>query len=165
MSEEQCEKLAYKCVFHFAVLQDFSIFYPSSLRQAMSHQSSSQVSHTPLLFFAFLDKQYIQVHFVFVTCTYIICSVNQWNDSLPNLNHASVCWHPEKFEHMKKTGDYYVVVVEDTNAGQIVATATLITEHKFIHSCAKVTWQLPSSACSYSNEMFVSCMQQPHKKG
>lgn len=44
----------------------------------------------------------------------------------------------EKFEHMKATGDYYVVVVEDTNLGQIVATATLITEHKFIHSCAKV---------------------------
>lgn len=38
---------------------------------------------------------------------------------------------------MKKTGDYYVVVVEDTVLGQIVATATLITEHKFIHSCAK----------------------------
>ena len=44
----------------------------------------------------------------------------------------------ENFEHMKKTGDYYVIVVEDTNLGQIVATATLITEHKFIHSCAKV---------------------------
>ncbi|XP_077568714.1 glucosamine 6-phosphate N-acetyltransferase [Stigmatopora nigra] len=43
----------------------------------------------------------------------------------------------KKFEHMKKTGDYYVVVLEDTNLGQIVATATLITEHKFIHSCAK----------------------------
>ncbi|XP_053176873.1 glucosamine 6-phosphate N-acetyltransferase [Scomber japonicus] len=43
----------------------------------------------------------------------------------------------KKFEHMKKTGDYYVVVVEDTELRQIVATATLITEHKFIHSCAK----------------------------
>ncbi|XP_012724205.1 glucosamine 6-phosphate N-acetyltransferase [Fundulus heteroclitus] len=42
-----------------------------------------------------------------------------------------------KFKHMKKTGDYYVVVVEDTNLGQVVATATLIIEHKFIHSCAK----------------------------
>ncbi|KAJ3593717.1 hypothetical protein NHX12_006051 [Muraenolepis orangiensis] len=43
----------------------------------------------------------------------------------------------EHFEHMKKTGDYYITVVEDTNLGQIVATATLIIEHKFIHSCAK----------------------------
>ncbi|KAM9817411.1 glucosamine 6-phosphate N-acetyltransferase [Neosynchiropus ocellatus] len=42
-----------------------------------------------------------------------------------------------KFEHMKTTGDYFVVVVEDINVGQIVATATLIIEHKFIHSCAK----------------------------
>lgn len=39
---------------------------------------------------------------------------------------------------MKKTGDYYVAVIEDTNAGQIIATATLIVEHKFIHACAKV---------------------------
>ncbi|CAN9506701.1 unnamed protein product [Ophioblennius macclurei] len=43
----------------------------------------------------------------------------------------------KNFEHMKRTGDYYVVVVEDMILGQIVATATLITEHKFIHSCAK----------------------------
>ncbi|XP_076400943.1 glucosamine 6-phosphate N-acetyltransferase isoform X1 [Peromyscus maniculatus bairdii] len=41
------------------------------------------------------------------------------------------------FEHKKKTGDYYVIVVEDVTLGQIVATATLIIEHKFIHSCAK----------------------------
>lgn len=54
------------------------------------------------------------------------------------LIYAIVCCLSEKFEHMKKTGDYYVIVVEDTNLGQIVATATLITEHKFIHSCAKV---------------------------
>ncbi|KAM9147654.1 glucosamine 6-phosphate N-acetyltransferase isoform 2-T3 [Pangshura tecta] len=41
------------------------------------------------------------------------------------------------FEHMKRSGDYYVTVVEDTNVGQIVATATLVIEHKFTHSCAK----------------------------
>ncbi|XP_067847715.1 glucosamine 6-phosphate N-acetyltransferase isoform X2 [Heptranchias perlo] len=43
----------------------------------------------------------------------------------------------EKFEHMKQTGDYYAIVVEDTNLGQVIATATLIIEHKFIHGCAK----------------------------
>ncbi|XP_023653592.2 glucosamine 6-phosphate N-acetyltransferase isoform X1 [Paramormyrops kingsleyae] len=43
----------------------------------------------------------------------------------------------KNFDHMRKTGDYFVIVVEDRNLGQIVATATLITEHKFIHSCAK----------------------------
>ncbi|XP_054572038.1 glucosamine 6-phosphate N-acetyltransferase isoform X2 [Eptesicus fuscus] len=43
----------------------------------------------------------------------------------------------ESFEHMKKSGDYYVTVVEDVTLGQIVATATLIIEHKFTHSCAK----------------------------
>ncbi|KAM9294212.1 glucosamine 6-phosphate N-acetyltransferase [Gastrophryne carolinensis] len=43
----------------------------------------------------------------------------------------------KKFDHMKKSGDYFVAVVEDSNLGQIVATATLILEHKFIHGCAK----------------------------
>ncbi|XP_020666963.3 glucosamine 6-phosphate N-acetyltransferase isoform X1 [Pogona vitticeps] len=41
------------------------------------------------------------------------------------------------FERMRNSGDYYVTVVEDTNLGEIVATATLIIEHKFTHSCAK----------------------------
>ncbi|NXU78500.1 GNA1 acetyltransferase, partial [Oreotrochilus melanogaster] len=36
----------------------------------------------------------------------------------------------ETFEHMKRSGDYFVTVVEDTNLGQIVATATLVIEHK-----------------------------------
>uniref|UniRef100_A0A673BWN1 Glucosamine 6-phosphate N-acetyltransferase n=1 Tax=Sphaeramia orbicularis TaxID=375764 RepID=A0A673BWN1_9TELE len=57
----------------------------------------------------------------------------------------------KKFEHMKKTGDYYVVVVEDTTLGQIVATATLITEHKFIHSCAKVH-------CNPINDIFSTLL-------
>ena len=55
-----------------------------------------------------------------------------------NEEHVLFCFHSENFEHMKKTGDYYIVVVEDTSLGQVVATASLIIEHKFIHSCAKV---------------------------
>ncbi|XP_069773115.1 glucosamine 6-phosphate N-acetyltransferase isoform X3 [Narcine bancroftii] len=43
----------------------------------------------------------------------------------------------KKFERMKQTGDYYNIVIEDTHVGQIIATATLIIEHKFIHTCAK----------------------------
>ncbi|XP_057616947.1 glucosamine 6-phosphate N-acetyltransferase-like [Chionomys nivalis] len=43
----------------------------------------------------------------------------------------------KSFEHMKKSGDYYVTVVEDVTLGQMVAPATLIIEHKFIHSCAR----------------------------
>ncbi|XP_015673261.1 glucosamine 6-phosphate N-acetyltransferase [Protobothrops mucrosquamatus] len=43
----------------------------------------------------------------------------------------------ENFEHMRSSGDYYVTVVEDTKLGEIVATATLVIEHKFTHSCAK----------------------------
>lgn len=50
---------------------------------------------------------------------------------------------------MKKTGDYYVVVVEDTNLGQIVATASLIIEHKFIHSCAKVNYIPATNLCIF----------------
>ncbi|XP_058019063.1 glucosamine 6-phosphate N-acetyltransferase isoform X2 [Ahaetulla prasina] len=44
----------------------------------------------------------------------------------------------ENFEHMRSSGDYYVTVVEDTKLGAIVATATLVIEHKFTHSCAKI---------------------------
>lgn len=63
---------------------------------------------------------------------------------------------------MKKTGDYYVVVVEDTNLGQIVATATLITEHKFIHSCAKVSYIPTSNLCIFNNG--YSCKTDPIQK-
>ncbi|XP_071801720.1 glucosamine 6-phosphate N-acetyltransferase-like [Asterias amurensis] len=42
----------------------------------------------------------------------------------------------ERFNGMKSTGSYYVVVVEDTDRNQVVAAATLILEQKFIHECA-----------------------------
>lgn len=43
----------------------------------------------------------------------------------------------KSFEHIKKSGDYHVTDVEDATLGQIVATAALIIEHKFIHFCSK----------------------------
>ena len=35
-------------------------------------------------------------------------------------------------------GTYYVTVIEDTNSSQIIGTATLVVEHKFIHSTGQV---------------------------
>uniref|UniRef100_A0A3B3RKJ3 Glucosamine 6-phosphate N-acetyltransferase n=1 Tax=Paramormyrops kingsleyae TaxID=1676925 RepID=A0A3B3RKJ3_9TELE len=61
----------------------------------------------------------------------------------------------KNFDHMRKTGDYFVIVVEDRNLGQIVATATLITEHKFIHSCAKVVSMLIFSAGYPRRRMYM----------
>lgn len=73
-------------------------------------------------------------------------------------------WFTENFEHMKKTGDYYVIVVEDTNLSQIVATATLITEHKFIHACAKVKYTPQSIIFKYTTvlspcNLLVGCLK------
>jgi len=32
---------------------------------------------------------------------------------------------------------YYIIVVEDTHTGEVIGTATLLMEQKFIHDCAK----------------------------
>ncbi|XP_012264494.2 probable glucosamine 6-phosphate N-acetyltransferase [Athalia rosae] len=42
----------------------------------------------------------------------------------------------DRFKKMKTSGDYYVVVVEDRNTGKVIASATLLTEQKFIHDCS-----------------------------
>ncbi|XP_045143697.1 glucosamine 6-phosphate N-acetyltransferase isoform X2 [Echinops telfairi] len=65
----------------------------------------------------------------------------------------------KSFEHMKKSGDYYVTVVEDVALGRIVATATLIVEHKFIHSCAKAykPYILPMSSYQLQLSLNVAC--------
>lgn len=39
---------------------------------------------------------------------------------------------------MKNAGSYYIIVIEDTSSGKIIATATLVVEQKFIHNCALV---------------------------
>lgn len=35
---------------------------------------------------------------------------------------------------------YYVVVIEDSETGQIIGSATLVKEQKFIHSASSVSW-------------------------
>ncbi|KAG8036849.1 hypothetical protein G9C98_004171 [Cotesia typhae] len=41
-----------------------------------------------------------------------------------------------RFFKMKTAGGYYVVIVEDLNGGEVVGSATLVVEQKFIHNCA-----------------------------
>lgn len=41
---------------------------------------------------------------------------------------------------MKATGDYFVTVIEDTRSNQIIGSATLVIEHKFIHDCGTVLY-------------------------
>lgn len=38
---------------------------------------------------------------------------------------------------------YYVTVIEDTQLGQVIGAATLVTELKFIRNCAVVIWINP----------------------
>lgn len=44
----------------------------------------------------------------------------------------------DRFYSMKSAGGYYVVVIEDTNSGKVIACATLVVEQKFIHNCSLV---------------------------
>ncbi|KAI4495860.1 hypothetical protein M0802_008266 [Mischocyttarus mexicanus] len=41
-----------------------------------------------------------------------------------------------RFQSMKNAGIYYIIVIEDLSNTKIVASATLISEQKFIHNCA-----------------------------
>jgi len=44
----------------------------------------------------------------------------------------------ETFKRMKTQSDtYYVTVIEDCNTGDVIGSATLFLEQKFIHDCAK----------------------------
>lgn len=43
-----------------------------------------------------------------------------------------------RFHKMKYSGDYYVTVIEDTRINQLIGSATLVIEHKFIHVCGNV---------------------------
>lgn len=39
---------------------------------------------------------------------------------------------------MKTSGGYYIIVVEDLDAGKLVGSSTLVVEQKFIHNCCLV---------------------------
>lgn len=43
-----------------------------------------------------------------------------------------------QFHRMKLGGDYFVTVIEDTRKEEIIGSATLVIEHKFIHECGSV---------------------------
>ena len=45
----------------------------------------------------------------------------------------------ERFNQMKTNGCYYITVIEDLNTSQVVCTATLFTEFKFIHNALIVS--------------------------
>ncbi|XP_072031770.1 glucosamine 6-phosphate N-acetyltransferase-like [Amphiura filiformis] len=42
----------------------------------------------------------------------------------------------ERFNNMKKDGYYYVIVIEDTQTNQVIASATVIMEQKIIRQCS-----------------------------
>lgn len=37
---------------------------------------------------------------------------------------------------MKRTGEYFITVIEDTRSEKLIGAATLLIEYKFIHNCA-----------------------------
>jgi glucosamine-phosphate N-acetyltransferase len=42
-----------------------------------------------------------------------------------------------RFDLIKKSGSYYITVIEDENK-EIIASATLLVEHKFLHECGNI---------------------------
>uniref|UniRef100_A0A6B2LPJ2 Glucosamine 6-phosphate N-acetyltransferase n=1 Tax=Arcella intermedia TaxID=1963864 RepID=A0A6B2LPJ2_9EUKA len=44
----------------------------------------------------------------------------------------------KRFLEMKADGNYYIVVMENTSTGKIVASGTLLLEKKFLRSCGVV---------------------------
>lgn len=44
-----------------------------------------------------------------------------------------------RFSQMKANRDYYITVIEDMRKNEIIASASLVIERKFIHHCAMVS--------------------------
>jgi len=47
-------------------------------------------------------------------------------------------WQQRFNRMLSMQGTYLVTVIEDTNSGQVVGSATLVVEDKFIHECGRV---------------------------
>merc|ERR1712037_1010016 len=47
-------------------------------------------------------------------------------------------WQQRFNRMLSMQGTYLVTVIEDTNSGQVVGSATLVVEDKFIHDCGRV---------------------------
>lgn len=74
----------------------------------------------------------------------------------------------ERFSDMKNcNGTYYTTVIVDTNKDQIIGTASLIVEKKFIHECALVTilpqQQIPTSLYCKKKHILNEFLEMPHR--
>lgn len=56
---------------------------------------------------------------------------------------------------MKYSGDYFVTVIEDTRINQLIGSATLVIEHKFIHECGEVIDLLEIMLAHISNPIDI----------
>lgn len=55
---------------------------------------------------------------------------------LTSIGETTLQTFTDRFNWMKNSGVYYVIVCCEKETGKLVGTATLIVEYKFIHSCA-----------------------------
>lgn len=66
---------------------------------------------------------------------------------------------------MKCSGDYYVTVIEDTRINQLIGSATLVIEHKFIHNCGLVCMHLIICNSNISDQINNLCINVKLKFG
>lgn len=59
-------------------------------------------------------------------------------EQLTVVGEVSIQKFQSQFEQMKRTGDYYVIVIEDLNVNRIIAMGTILVEYKFLRGCGKV---------------------------
>lgn len=68
-----------------------------------------------------------------------------WHDIASSHTLHTIFTRFLRFKKLQKDGNYYVVVIEDTSKKQLVATATVFVEHKFLRGCGKVFLRIHQS--------------------